>query len=598
MSGGNEDGNTQPLIAEYVPKLDFIGGNLNSPSLDTGYLLHEFKILSVLGIGGFGITYLAEDTRLRLQVAIKEYFPSDLAIRDKATGSVSVKHETYVSDFEWGKSRFSQEAQTLAQFRHPNIVQVLRFFEANGTCYMVMDYEDGKSLEELLTTDRTSWPEEKILKLLRPLLDGVTHVHQAGFLHRDFTPSNIYIRAKDGSPVLLDFGSARQALVHHTKTLTSFVKPGYAPLEQYFDEGTQGAWSDIYSIGAVVYRIVTGAPPRPAPARIKKDAMVPLIFAGHQKYSPAFLRAVDQALSIDEEKRPQSITDWLPKLEGKVPVELAATENANESNSENGSNPKRIPPSGVPAANQVPVNIKRTFYDLLQVGRDADIDTITKSYQRLLSAHQETTDPASRNELVFIKHAFETLSNTNKRSVYDKKFTDINSKVQVESISIEDAKRVFVGDNYEYYEKKWEKIDDAYFSTSWNLAAFICGAGWLAYRKMYAFLIPIMFYYVIVYYIITQPQLQQFPKTGFLFIQTLPFVFLPSFFCGTAGILWFKTYVNKKVRYILNNYSSGEVTPELKRKGGTSIIMGRVFSFFHFIFTLAMLFKILSIRFN
>jgi serine/threonine protein kinase len=303
--------NNEPLYQYLV--------NENSQLLPSGYMLHEFKILSLLGKGGFGITYLAEDTNLKLQVAIKEFFPSDLAVRDSSTGSVYPKGITFVSEFKWGISRFSQEAQTLARFHHPNIVHVFRFFEANGTCYMVMDYEDGESLVELLSLDSIKWTEEYILELFKPLLDGVSHIHQAGFLHRDFNPSNIYIRKKDGSPVLLDFGSARAALNGHAQKLTAMVTPGYCPLEQYSDESTQGAWTDIYSIGAVIYRVVAGKPPPQATSRIKKDPMVPMIFAGHQRYSPGFLRAIDQALCMDEEKRPQSIAEWLPQLEGHIP---------------------------------------------------------------------------------------------------------------------------------------------------------------------------------------------------------------------------------------------------------------------------------------
>jgi serine/threonine protein kinase len=144
--------------------------------------------------------------------------------------------------------------------------------------------------------------------LALPLLEGLDAIHQAGFLHRDIKPSNIVLRSEDNSPVLLDFGSARSAVT--TQTLTAIVSPGYGPIEQYFDQGTQGAWSDIYSMAAVLYRIVTGRPPVPAPQRASKDSLLPAVFAGRGRFSEPFLKALDQALKVDETKRPQCVADW------------------------------------------------------------------------------------------------------------------------------------------------------------------------------------------------------------------------------------------------------------------------------------------------
>jgi TPR repeat protein len=281
-----------------------------SHALPAGFVIQEYEFLSVLGMGGFGITYLANDANLKLKVAIKEFFPASLATRDPITNQVAVKSEEYQADFAWGKERFIQEAQTLAKFSHPNIVHIYRYFVANGTGYMVMDYEEGKSLEEALNDKEIQWDDVRVMEFLLPLLDGIAHVHKAGFLHRDIKPGNIVIRKKDSSPVLLDFGSARAALISHTQTLTALISPGYCPVEQYFDDGTQAACTDIYSIGAVLYRIVTGLTPTPSPQRVKKDSMVPAGFAGRQKFGVSLLRAIDKALSIEASKRPQSIEAW------------------------------------------------------------------------------------------------------------------------------------------------------------------------------------------------------------------------------------------------------------------------------------------------
>lgn len=293
-----------------------------SPALAEGYRLQEYTILSVLGIGGFGITYLAGDNHLQARVAIKEFFPANLAVRNHTTGTVGIKSSECTQDFTWGRERYAQEAKTLAKFDHASIIRVYRYFETNGTSYMVMPYEDGLSLSGALAIDE-EWPESRILKLLTPLLDGLASVHQAGILHRDIKPENILIRSRDGSPVLLDFGSARSVFASHT--MTALVTPGYGPVEQYSDEGDQGPWSDIYSMAAVLYRVIAKRAPVPAPNRIKKDSLLPAVFAGRGRYSPAFLEAIDAALAIDSETRPQTIAQWLALLAGEPRATLVET---------------------------------------------------------------------------------------------------------------------------------------------------------------------------------------------------------------------------------------------------------------------------------
>ncbi len=276
--------------------------------MPAGYLLKEYSLLSVLGMGSFGITYLAADNYLHLKVAIKEYFPSNAAVRNHYSGAVALKSEQAQGEYLWGKDRFMREAQTLARFRHRNIVQVFRYFEGNGTCYMVMAYEEGSSLEQLLADDTRGWDEQSVLALVLPLLEGLESVHEAGFLHRDIKPANIVLRSNDEGPVLIDFGAARSPA--STDALTVVLSHGYGPPEQYSRESNQGPWTDIYAMAGVLYRIVTGGVPPPSLHRIKNDAMIPAGFAGAGRYSAGFLGAIDLALSVDETKRPQSIGEW------------------------------------------------------------------------------------------------------------------------------------------------------------------------------------------------------------------------------------------------------------------------------------------------
>ena len=281
-------------------------------ALALGTNLLEYQLELVLGAGGFGMTYLARDTNLEKVVAIKEYLPTDLALR-ALDGSVVPVNTESEHDYRWGLERFIQEARTLARFSHPNIVRVNRYFEANGTGYMVMDYEEGESLNQHLR--REPRPGEDGLKaLLAPLLDGLEAVHKVGFLHRDIKPSNIFLRV-GGAPVLLDFGSARQAS-SGTRSLTSVLTPGFAPLEQYASDGNQGPWSDIYAIGAVVYRAITGNNPPDAVTRLKADTVMQALDGARDCYSEDFLNAVKWAMALDETQRPQYIAQWKPALFG------------------------------------------------------------------------------------------------------------------------------------------------------------------------------------------------------------------------------------------------------------------------------------------
>ncbi len=285
-------------------------------ALPQGYALNEYRIESTLGIGGFGLTYLATDGNLNLKVAIKEYLPGDLASRGEDQ-SVTAKSDSTLETFNWGRARFLDESRTLASFRHPNIVRVMRFFEANQTAYMVMEFVAGLPLNDWVK-ERRPLPEQAVIGIASPLLEGLGVIHRAGYLHRDIKPGNIFMR-EDGSPVLLDFGSAR--MVGANTELTAIVTAGYAPFEQYHSHGNQGPWSDIYAIGGVLYWIVTGDKPVESAARVRNDPMTPAVKAGDRaSYSMEFLKAIDWALAPPEEARPQSAAEFRNTLQHLAPA--------------------------------------------------------------------------------------------------------------------------------------------------------------------------------------------------------------------------------------------------------------------------------------
>src|SRR5688572_19702565 len=275
-------------------------------------MLMEYRLENVLGVGGFGITYLAHDTLLEKDVAIKEYFPSTSVSRG-ADKSVTLTGPDMAEEYETGLDRFLKEARTLAGFSHSNIVRVNRYFKSNGTGYMVMEYEDGESLKAWLKRNPQP-PIDSIKALLGPLLDGIEKVHQAGFLHRDIKPDNIFVR-RAGDPVLIDFGSAR-ASAGQTRTLTTMVTPGYAPFEQYASGAPQGPWTDLYAMGGVLFYAVTGRNPPDAIARMKGDALQGLLDAAKIHYDEQFLGAISWAMAVEEKRRPQSVADWRERIMG------------------------------------------------------------------------------------------------------------------------------------------------------------------------------------------------------------------------------------------------------------------------------------------
>ena len=277
-------------------------------AMPAGTRLHEYRIESVLGQGGFGITYLATDVHLSAQVAIKEYLPEEIALR-RPDGHVAPRATRHVERYLRGLESFLAEARTLAALRHPAIVRVARFFEANRTAYMVLEYEQGTPL-------KAWWPqhhavgETGLVERLLPVLDGLEAVHAAGFLHRDVKPENIQVREPDGHLVLLDFGSAAQVAAA-TDPDAVVVTPGYAPIEQY-GAGEQGPWTDLYALGATLYWCVTGKRVPDAETRQHDpQAYVPVGAAALARtWGPSFLRAIDWALAMDPALRPCDVASF------------------------------------------------------------------------------------------------------------------------------------------------------------------------------------------------------------------------------------------------------------------------------------------------
>jgi len=290
------------------------GAAADQAFLPAGTKLFEYRIDKVLGHGGFGITYLARDTHLDKPVAIKEYLPAHLAVRNNT--HVSARSPNEQRAFDWGRKQFLKEAQTLARFAHPNLVPVHRYFQAHETAYFVMSYVEGETLAARLKRDPN--PSEEFLRsVLLPVMNGLKTVHRAGFLHRDIKPENILLQ-QDDTPVLIDFGAARVNLDSVTRSTMCALTAGYAPLEQYGSAGHQGPWTDIYALGAVAYRAVTGRKPPEAVNRIHGDPLVPARVLGKGRYSDAFLDAVDWALALHPEDRPRCVLDLQKTLTGQV----------------------------------------------------------------------------------------------------------------------------------------------------------------------------------------------------------------------------------------------------------------------------------------
>jgi serine/threonine protein kinase len=291
-------------------------------ALPVGTRLHEFEILGLVGEGGFGIVYLAQDHSLGRRVALKEYMPASLASRDRDTTAVCVRSHRHTDTFDLGLRSFVNEARLLARFDHPALLKVFRFWEANDTAYMAMPYYEGQTLRALLDAPDAVAPDEAWIRhLLSPIMDALALMHASHCYHRDVAPDNILLQP-NGQPVLLDFGAARHVLGDATQALTVILKAGFAPIEQYA-QGTgvdQGPWTDIYALGAVVVFLITGRPPPPSVARIVHDDYLPLAHVAAGRYSPGFLLGIDRCLQVRGGERPQSIADMRACLDMQPPA--------------------------------------------------------------------------------------------------------------------------------------------------------------------------------------------------------------------------------------------------------------------------------------
>ena len=315
--------------------------------LQPGTKLRQYKVQKVLGAGGFGVTYLVKDENLDKLFAVKEYYPEAFSHR---AGQTIKANAANVDDFVWGKERFMGEARTLARFRHPNIVGVTQIFEANRTAYIVLEYQSGHSLIEWLT-ELSRFPSQvEIDAIIEPILSALETIHRNDLLHRDIAPDNIYIR-DDGSPVLIDFGSAREAIAQRTKTLSAIVKTGYSPAEQYSTRGSgQGPWSDIYAFAATLYRAITGEHPEEATDRMLTDNYVSARQAAKGDYRLTFLDAIDWGLKLSPKERPQSVAEWRTALFSQsvdAPIAPATKPNRADGSKPHTSEDKSPPPVAV-----------------------------------------------------------------------------------------------------------------------------------------------------------------------------------------------------------------------------------------------------------
>jgi serine/threonine protein kinase len=295
----------------------------SASALPAGTRLGEFEVLSLLGVGGFGIVYLAFDHQLEREVAVKEYMPASMAGRTE-TMHVSLRSKSDAEIFALGLRSFVNEAKLLARFDHPSLIKVHRFWEANGTAYMAMPVLRGRTLKEIRQGRQSleSPIDERWLRgLLEPLLGALELLHGQGVYHRDIAPDNIQVES-DGRPVLLDFGAARRVIIDKTQTLTAILKPAYAPIEQYAEAGgvKQGPWTDLYSLGATLHYMLLARPPEPATARAVSDDAAPLASQKIEGCGESFLHTVDWMLAPRPADRPQSVAALRAVLGGKAPL--------------------------------------------------------------------------------------------------------------------------------------------------------------------------------------------------------------------------------------------------------------------------------------
>lgn len=284
--------------------------------LAVGTRIDQYEIVGLLGRGGFGITYLVRDDALQKEFALKEFFPEDLVRRDGNSIRFAAKTNSE-NDYKWGLAKFYNEARLLAQFSHPNIVSVRRVFEANGTAYMLLDFIKGATLEKWLQGLDSPPTQEELDLICTPLLNALELVHENRSWHLDVSPENIMIRS-DGQPILLDFGASRYEIKQHSQLVSALVfKSGYSAPEQYTSNADRyGPWTDIYATGATLYRAIAGQRPTEATSRQLSDDLKSASEVASGKYRAGFLKAIDAALKLPPQARPQTIAEWRQMLLG------------------------------------------------------------------------------------------------------------------------------------------------------------------------------------------------------------------------------------------------------------------------------------------
>jgi len=272
--------------------------------LPAAYELQDYRIEKVLSSGGFSIVYLATDSKGG-PVAIKEYLPSSIALRTSGT-RVDIDAPEHQATFTHGLKCFFEEGRALAKLRHPNVVQVENFFRANDTCYLVMQYVRGRTLQFHIQSNRSEFNESFMRRFFSNFLNGLREVHTHKLLHLDIKPANIYVNM-DGTPVLLDFGAARLGLEEEKTRLKPMYTAGFAAPEQYRPDGKMGPWTDIYSVGATMYSCLSSTPPQAADDRLKKDRVVPATVQWKDSFGQDFLDIIDWCMRIHPDHRPQSV---------------------------------------------------------------------------------------------------------------------------------------------------------------------------------------------------------------------------------------------------------------------------------------------------
>jgi len=370
----------------------------NSNALAIAYQFDHYQIQEILGEGTFGITYLAQDLKLNTLVVIKEYLPNNLAVRLANNEDVHPIVPENADHFAWGLDQFLKEAQILAQFNHPNIVRILDSFQANDTAYIVMEYQPGQNLANFIKEGDIA-TEEEIMRFIPALLDGLEIVHQAEYLHCDIEPASVYLLQENYTPVLTDFGWTRYDLGH--LCLSPIVSPGYTPFEQYQNEDNQiGPWTDIYSTAALLYRLISGKQPPEATERVSAimqnefDPLKPAVKVGQGHYSQQLLEAIDWALAIKSQDRPQSVKVWREKLFAKSRAKIEPIDNLETTS----MNQKQLKPAPAP---QWPFAIILILITFMTIGAWL----FSQEHQARLQAETEAEKARSDYELLLARQA-------------------------------------------------------------------------------------------------------------------------------------------------------------------------------------------------